>query len=66
MSEKKPFIDEVLFERIKTGDGSFENILELKKNMNFSIIELVASLQRLEDGNIIIRKKNKFIINNKS
>ena len=62
MSLKRPFLDELIFTKVKNGNGTYDDILNLKKEYNITILEIVGSLQRLEDNNIIKRLNNKFKI----
>lgn len=59
---KEPELDEIIFEKIKNGKCTIDDILTLKKEYKISIIEIVESLQRLEDNNIIKRSNDKYII----
>lgn len=63
MAITKPLFDEVVYERIKSGYGSFDDILRFKNDYNISIIEIIGALQRLEDNNSIIRLNNRFVVN---
>ena len=55
-------IDSVIFNFIKDGKNTVDDLLALKKEYNWDIIEISNSLKRLEEVGIIIRDKTKFLI----
>ncbi len=59
---KEPELDEIIFKKMKSGKGTFDDILTLKKEYNINIIEIAESLQRLEDNYIIKQLNDKYII----
>ena len=62
MSESMTSIDSVIFNFIKDGKNTVDDLLALKKEYNWDIIEISNSLKRLEEVGIIIRDKTKFLI----
>jgi hypothetical protein len=63
MAIVEPLLDEIVYEKIKSGNGSFDSILGIKKEYNISILKIMGTLQRLEENNIITRFNDKFVIN---
>jgi predicted transcriptional regulator len=63
MAIEEPLLDEVVFKKIKSGNGSFDSILSIKKEYNISILKIMGTIQRLEENNIITRSNNKYVIN---
>lgn len=64
MGDSKQSLDELIYSWIKDGHNSVDEILKLKQQYNLGIIEIVESLNRLEDYHIIKRNKDKLLISN--
>ena len=62
MSEFMTSIDNVIFNLIKNGRNTVDDLLALKKEYSWDIIDISNSLKRLEEFGIITRNRNKFFI----
>ena len=63
MVVQEPKINEMLYNHIKMGHNSIDELMKLKTDFNIDIIEFVEALNNLEDNNLITRLKDRFFIN---
>jgi hypothetical protein len=59
-----PEIDEMVFNWIKKGFNSYGEILKLKSDYRIKTYKIIKSLERLEEYDLIKKRKDKYIINN--
>jgi len=65
MVKKHASLEEVLLQKIKNGEGTFDGILDLKKEYNINIVEVSRTLEKLIKSNSVIQLENKFVIKEK-
>ncbi len=61
----EPLLDKRIYQIIKEGKGTFDDILSLKKELNVDAIQLGRAIERLTNYDLIKRQGDRFIINNK-
>jgi hypothetical protein len=63
LEHNEPKMDEMLYNWIKKGYNSVDDLMKLKQDFQLDTIAFVEALTRLEEFNLITRIKNKFLIN---
>jgi hypothetical protein len=63
LEHNEPKIDEMLYNWIKMGYNSVDDLMKLKHDYELDTIAFVEALTRLEEFNLITRTKNKFLVN---
>ena len=55
-------VNEIVYNLIKTGHNTIDELVKLKNEYEIDIIEFVEALGMLEDNNLITRTNDKFLI----
>ena len=55
-------VDEIVYNLIKMGHNTIDELVKLKNDYEIDIIDFVEALGMLEDKNLITRTKDKFLI----